>query len=204
MSAVLNHVIDLTPLATGKPVLEPETPVLVINRGHATLTRKWDGLDYALHPHTKGLIRMAYGAAIHFQKHTTVPGTRDVETGSEQSYLGILRTDQAGWPGQIAIDLPEACEPFTEEECLAFGQRIEAIQREPGEEVVTASVTGAMTSGRIQAGRNQSSRGGRKGVAFSREGVTASGARVGRDQVFVADEDASGRNASINEEAAEA
>lgn len=174
-------IIDLSPSATGKPTLTPETPVLVINRGHETLTRKYDALDYPLHPHTKGLIRMPYGAALHFQKHTTVPGTRDTESGAEQSYLGVIRTDQAGWPEQIAIDPPELCEPFTAEQCEAFGQRIEAVARDPREAVEVASVSSAVASGKVPTGRGGS---GRKGVAFAKKGVTADGAEVDREDVL--------------------
>lgn len=190
-------IIDLSPTATGKPVLTPETPVLVINRGHETLVRKFDALDYPLHPHTKGLIRMPYAAALHFQKHTTVPGTRDMESGAEQSYLGIIRTDQAGWPEQLPIDQPEACEPFTIEECTTFGQRIEAVARDPREAVQVASVSSAVASGKVPTGRGGS---GRKGVAFNKKGVTADGGEVDREEVLTTDETAEQRIARLNDE----
>lgn len=192
-------IIDLTPTATGKPVLTPETPVLVINRGHETIVRKFDALDYPLHPHTKGLMRMPYAAALHFQKHTTVPGTRDTESNAEQSYLGIIRTDQAGWPEQIPIDLPDALEPFTVEQCEAFGQRIEAVARDPREAVQVASVSDAVLSGKVPTGRGGS---GRKGVAFSKKGVTADGDQVDTKDVLTAgDETAEERIARLNDEA---
>lgn len=191
------QIIDLSPTATGKPVLTPETLVLAINRGHETLVRKFDALDYPLHPHTKGLIRMPYAAALHFQKHTTVPGTRDTNSGAEVSYLGIIRTDQAGWPEQIDIDPPEACQPFTVEQCTAFGQRIEAVARDPREDVQVASVSNAVLSGKVPTGRGGS---GRKGVAFSKKGVTADGGEVDREEMLNADETAAERIARINAE----
>lgn len=107
--------------------LTPETIVTVINRGHATLVRMFDARNYAIRPHTVGLHTMPYGAALHFQKHCVVQGTREFETGAQESYLGI-----------IGVDQPAACEPFTVEECEQFGQRIEALSRTAGEvEAVT-------------------------------------------------------------------
>jgi hypothetical protein len=192
-------IIDLTPTATGKPVLTPETPVVVINRGYETLVRKFDALDYPLHSHTQGLIRMPYAAALHFQKHTTVPGTRHVESGIEQSYLGIIRTDQPGWPEQIEIDPPYMCEPFTEEECNEFSLRFEAVAREDGEKVEVKSVNKAIMEGKLPVGRGQSSGRGKAGA--TRTGRTATGKEIDRDEVMAPpDETAEERVDRLNAE----
>jgi len=168
------NVVDLTPATPAQEALTPETIVVVINRGHETLVRKFDGIDYPLHPHTVGLIKMPYGAALHFQKHCTVPGTRDAVTSAEQSYLGILGIDPEDW-----------CTPFSVAECEAFGQRVEAIQREEGEEVTAVNVGRQVASGKVPVGRGQS-RGGKK-TGFARKGVTAKGDEVDRAEVMTTD-----------------
>lgn len=140
-------VIDLSPVNEASQALTPETSVVVINRGRATLVRKFDALDYPLRPHTEGLLRMPYGAALHFQRHCTVPGTRDVFSGAEQSFIGIL-----------GIDPPEWCEPFTDEQCERFGIAIEAIDRSGEDEPVqVANVNAATAAGKIPV-RGQSNR----------------------------------------------
>lgn len=108
--------------------LTPDSIVIVINRGRQTLTRKWDGNDYDLHPFTHDghsedrpyLMQMPYGAALHFQFHCPIPGTRDPnsDTLAAESFLGILDTDAS-----------EFCAPMTVEECQRIGQAIEAIER---------------------------------------------------------------------------
>lgn len=142
--------------------LTPETMVDVINRGFETLVRKYDSHDYELPPHTEGLFQIPYGCALHFQKHTTVPGTRDVGSGVEQSYLGIVRN---ATNGQL-IDPPEFCEPFTEEQCRQFGQRIEAVARSSDDPVQTVSVSSMTASGRVPVGRQSTGR-----RRMQREGV---------------------------------
>lgn len=108
--------------------LGPESIVTVINRGRESFERKFDGEDYLLKPYTHNggtddapfLMQMPFGAAMHFQKHCPVPGTRDPNSNTlaAESFLGILDTDE-----------PELCRPFTEDECRQFGQAIEAIER---------------------------------------------------------------------------
>lgn len=177
---------DLTPATESRDALTPETPVVVINRGRETLVRKFDGRDYPLKPHTEGLIKMPYGAALHFQRHCVVPGTRDVASGAEQSFIGILGVDPDEW-----------CEPFTEEQCIGFGQAVEAIQREAGDEVQSVNVGGQVASGKVPV-RGQSSR--RRQSGFSRTGKTAEGKDVDRDEVMRAEESAAERIDAINED----
>jgi hypothetical protein len=137
-------VFDLSPASQGVETLKPETLVDVINRGFETLVRKFDGRDYPLRPHTDGLMRIPYAAAVHFQKHSTVPGTRDAGSGAEQSFIGIVRVSGTNQP----IDPPEFCEPFNADQCEAFGQRIEAIARDADEPVQVVSVAAVTASGR--------------------------------------------------------
>lgn len=119
--------------------LTPESIVTVINRGREILTRKWDAEDYPLRPYTHAggtadapyLMTMPYGAALHFQRHCPVPGTRDPNSSTLDavSFLGILDTDP-----------DDACTPFTDEECQRFGQAIEAIERTDGEQTKVVDV----------------------------------------------------------------
>ena len=138
---------DINPEAKPQE-LTATTPVVIINRGFDTLVRKYDGFDWPLRPHTEGLIRVPYGAAVHFQKHGTVPGSRDPVTGTEASFIGIIRNATTG----AAIDPAEFCEPFTPEQCAAFGLHIEAIAREEGE-VHSVPVSQMTAAGRIPVGR---------------------------------------------------
>jgi hypothetical protein len=182
------NIIDLTPATEKQFQLLPETPVYVVNRGHEVLERKFDGLDYKLHPHTVGHMQMPYGAALHFQKHTTVPGTRDPESGAEQSYLGIL-----------GVDPLEMCTPFTPEECARFGIRTEALARDDEDEVRAVPVNKAIATGKIPTGRGKAGRS--KGVAFTAKGKTAAGDEVDRDDVMNAGDDtAADRVQRINDE----
>lgn len=176
---------DLTPASEAREALTPETSVLVINRGRETLVRKFDGRDYPLRPFTEGVIRMPYGAALHFQKHCVVPGTRDVASGAEQSYIGILGID------------PEAlCRPLEEAELEAAERAPEAIQREPGEEVEAIPVSRQVASGKVPV-RGQSTR--RRSSGFARTGKTAKGDEVDRDDVMRADDTAQERIDAVNE-----
>jgi hypothetical protein len=112
--------------------LTPTSLVTVINRGRELLVRKWDAEDYPLRSYTHNggtadapyLMQMPYGAALHFQRHCPIPGTRDPNSNTlaAESFLGILDTDPE-----------EFCAPLTDEQCAAYGQAIEAIERTDGE-----------------------------------------------------------------------
>lgn len=114
--------------------ITPDSIVTVINRGRVVLERKWDGEDYALRPFTHNggtedapyLMSMPYAPAAHFQHHCPVAGTRDPNSPD-------LRAES--WLGILDLDPPEACIPFTVEQCHDFGQAIEAIERSPDEPV---------------------------------------------------------------------
>lgn len=105
----------LVPESSNGHELTPSTPVLCIHRGRKPFTDKFDGIDYVIEP---GKFEIAYGAAKHFQDRAVIPGTRDPEVGSQQSYIGI-----------IGLDEPALCEPLTDEECERFGAAVEAIDR---------------------------------------------------------------------------
>lgn len=119
--------------------LTPTSLVTVINRGREALVRKWDAEDYTMRSYTHNggtvdapyLMQMPYGAALHFQHHCPIPGTRDPNSNTlaAESFLGILDTDP-----------PEMCEPLTDEQCASFGQSIEAIERTAGEQTKVVDV----------------------------------------------------------------
>jgi hypothetical protein len=106
---------DLVPESSEGQALTASTTVLVRHRGRHLIVDKFDGRDYPIRP---GLTYMPYGAALHFQARAVIPGTRNPEVGSQQSYLGI-----------VGIDSPELCEPLTDEEIAHYGASVEAIDR---------------------------------------------------------------------------
>lgn len=108
-------VADLVPESSDGNVLTPTTPVLAINRGRQPLTDKFGGRDYVIPP---GEVQMPYGAARHFQERLIIPGTRNIELGTVQSFIGIKGLDD-DW----------MCAPLTDEECDRFGEAREAIDR---------------------------------------------------------------------------
>lgn len=107
---------NLIPESADGNELTPATPVLVVHRGRHVITDKFDGRDYRIEP---GYTEMPYGAAVHFQSRAVIPGTRNPEIGSQQSYLGICGIDDA-----------PMCEPLTNEEVTKYGAAVEAIDRE--------------------------------------------------------------------------
>jgi len=114
---------DLT-AAQNNPTMKIRTdqPVVCINRGRKPLSDAFDGRHITIPP---GHFRMEYGAAKHFQMRLIVPGTRNLEVGGFQSWIGILGTED----GRIKVDKPELCRPFTDEELQKFGEAVEAIDR---------------------------------------------------------------------------
>jgi hypothetical protein len=96
--------------------LTPDTIVTCIQRGTEPVHDKFDGKDYVIEP---GYFSAPYGAARHFQTRAVVPGSRNPETGKQESFIGIL-----------SVDRPDRCEPFSEEQCQRFGLKVEAIARE--------------------------------------------------------------------------
>ncbi|MGE0590910.1 MAG: hypothetical protein AB7G23_03020 [Vicinamibacterales bacterium] len=124
---------NLVPEDSKAAELTPHTSVLVINRGRKPLHDKYDGRDYQIGP---GYHWMPYGAALHFQRRAIIPGTKNLELGGWQSWLGILGVDGA-----------DLCEPLSDEELRAVGERVEAIDRHsfssPEDQQVTTVSTGA-------------------------------------------------------------
>lgn len=108
-------VVSLVPENAAGAELTPNTPVLVIHRGSREIRDKFDGIDYVIQP---GFVEMPYGAALHFQKRACVPTTRNPETQTEQSFLGILGLDDA-----------HLCVPFTSDELERIYGAPEAIDR---------------------------------------------------------------------------
>jgi hypothetical protein len=108
-------VTNLVPESAGGTQLKPDTTVLCIHRGRHVLVDKFDGIDYRIDP---GLFYAPYGAARHFQRRAVIPGTRNPEINTEQSYIGIK-----------GLDPDDMCEPLTDEEVALFGAAVEAIDR---------------------------------------------------------------------------
>lgn len=114
---------DLTEARLNNASIEPTTHVYVFNRGRRVLENMtFDGRHRDL---PVGLFVTEYGAAKHFQERAVVPGTRNVAVGGHVSWLGILGTVDR----RIAVDPPEMCVPFTDEELGHFGESLEAIDR---------------------------------------------------------------------------
>jgi hypothetical protein len=139
------HATDLT-LAhqQGTSKLAPNSRVLCINRGKSPLKDTFNGFHLDVPP---GYFETEYGAALHFQRRLIVPGTRNLEVGGYVSWIGILGSTD----GKIRVDREEDCEPFSDEELLKFGERIEAIDRGPDSGLVVKKVSGvraSMMSGR--------------------------------------------------------
>jgi hypothetical protein len=107
---------SLVPMHEHGLKLTPETVVLCVHRGVEPLVDKYDGRDYEILP---GFFEVAYGAALHFKARAVVPGSRNPETGKQESFIGI-----------VGIDRPERCVPFTLEECERFNLIPEAIDRQ--------------------------------------------------------------------------
>mgnify|MGYP001581463998 FL=1 len=138
------EVEDLTIARLNDASIEPTTPVICLNRGRKPIEMKFDGRDRIL---PVGYFVTEHGAARHFQERAVVPGTRNVEVGGHVSWFAILGTTDK----RIAVDPPEMCVPFTDEELSAFGESLEAIDRK--------AMTGAdrfVTPVRTQAARAMS------------------------------------------------
>lgn len=146
--------------------LTPDTMVTVINRSRETFVRKWDAEDYALLPYTHDggtedrpfVMRMPYGAALLFQRHCVIPGTRnpDSNTLAAESYLGIL-----------GIDPDDACTPLSDDELRTLGHAIEAIERDSSAPVKVVDVKTATRRGIAAQAMGNSS--GARGVEFTKE-----------------------------------
>jgi hypothetical protein len=109
--------------------LNAQTEVIVINRGNRPLTVKFDGQD---HVFQAGYNSVTFGIAKHAQEKLIVPGSKNIESGGFESFIGIPN-----------VDPPSLCEPFTPDELQKFGEKVEAIDRtgREAEFVVTATQT---------------------------------------------------------------
>lgn len=117
--------------------LLPNSPVLCINRGRTVLKDTYDGIHVEIQP---GYFETEYGAAQHFQRRLIVPGTRNLERGGYQSFIGILGSSD----GRVRVDAEELCQPFTEDELLEMGQKIEAFERSEDDKLTVKRVSGSM------------------------------------------------------------
>lgn len=104
----------------GETTLRHNSPVLCINRGRKPLQVTFDGNHLTV---PVGHFRTEYAAAQHMQRHLIVPGTRNLEIGGHKSWVSILGSDD----GRVAVDNPEECQPFTDDELQQFGEKIEGL-----------------------------------------------------------------------------
>lgn len=140
--------------------LTPERIVEVINRGREIVTEKWNGENYSFAP---GRNHATYAVAAHAQNKAVVPGSRNVETGTYLSWLGI--TD---------IDPPEACVPFTDEEIASFKGKPEAVERKGTEVRLVGTAEARAKLPGQGAGRLTQAGGGRSRRPVSDGGQQAS------------------------------
>lgn len=96
--------------------LTPDREVVAINRGVKPIKDMFDGQHFVIPP---GLFRGRYDMVKHFQDRAVVPGTRNVEGGTEESFIGIIGLDEAA-----------RCEPLSVEQLERAGLAIEAIDRQ--------------------------------------------------------------------------
>jgi hypothetical protein len=106
----------------GETTLKPDSPVYCINRGRKVIKSTYDANHIEIPP---GPFEMEYHAALHIQRREIVPGTRNLEVGGFISWIGIYGSTD----GRVAVDPPELCVPFTDEELTTFGEAVEAIDR---------------------------------------------------------------------------
>lgn len=127
--------------------LKPDSPVIVLNRGRKVMEMTFDGNHI---PIPVGYFETEYGAALHFKERAVVPGTRNLEVGGFVSWFAIIGSSD----GRVAVDPPEMCQPFTDEELQAFGESIEAIDRKamsgPDRNVVRVGTQAARAMSRSQ------------------------------------------------------
>lgn len=122
---------DLLPVEEKTPVLKPETPVIIINRGREVIADSrsmFDGQQYHVAP---GLSRARYDLALHLRERCIVPGSRNPISGKTESLIGILN-----------VDPPAKCEPFTAEQCDAFGQIAEGLEAGDRQVIPASAVAG--------------------------------------------------------------
>jgi hypothetical protein len=145
--------VDLTkPTLNAAAKIQPTDIVLVMNRGRKTLYDMFDAREV---PMPAGLFKMEFDAALHFQRRLIVPGTRNVEANAFVSWLGILGTAD----GRVSHDPPELCEPFSDEQLIAFGEKVEAIDRgafsSPADRDVQLVRTGHAVAQTLRSGTGQ-------------------------------------------------
>lgn len=158
--------------------LLPNSIVLCINRGRTELRDTYDGVHVPIPP---GYFETEYGAAKHFQRRLIVPGTRNLEVGGYQSWIGILGSAD----GRVKADDAELCRPFTDEELTSFGEKVEAIDRdalsnETDRKVVVKRVSGS-SAGRGILGQ---SAGTARGTQINADAQVSDAAREAAAHVF--------------------
>lgn len=123
--------------------LRPDTPVVCLNRGRVPLETTFDGNHI---PIPVGHFVTEWGAAQHMKDRLIVPGTRNLQVGGFVSWIAVLGSEDQ----RIAVDKPEDCLPFTDEELQAFGESIEGLSREGRDQLQPVRVQQARAMSRTQ------------------------------------------------------
>lgn len=171
----LSEVVTLLPAHKQKQELQPETPVICINRGPLELRDMWNADEYVIPPFAK--FQVAYAAAQHFQKRLIVPGTRNPNMHDTSVPL------QVSWIAILGVDPPAACEPFSDEFLARFGSKSEAINREAltgADRDVQVRSTGELARGLSGLGLVPSGGGGGGGSMRPQQQVIGSAEAVER------------------------
>lgn len=113
----------LRQVAAENKALNPDTPVVIINRGNTAVCDRYDGEPWEVPP---GHWTVPYAVAKHLQNRAVVPGSRDPVSGRQSSFIGI-----------VGLDSADRCRPFTPEQMKRFGLAVDAIDPAARSEAVT-------------------------------------------------------------------
>lgn len=125
----LPDITPLTPARADSHVIKPETEVLCINRGRETLEDMFDSVPYKIAP---GYFTVAFAGARHFQGRQIVPGSRNPELKTVESFIGIIGLVRQEGDQVVVltrVDSDAKCQPFTDEECRLLSLKTEGLDR---------------------------------------------------------------------------
>jgi hypothetical protein len=155
-------IVNLLVERMNETTLQPGSAVLCLNRGRTPLTVRFNGEEITVpsgvraggdpeNPEDWQFFKTEYAAAQHMQRHLIVPGTRNIEVGGFVSWIAIKGSDD----GRIAVDSPETCALFTDEELTNFGEAVEAIDRKALSDPAAREATVVRTSVAAARSRTQ-------------------------------------------------
>lgn len=116
----LSNVVSLLP-DHNQGEINPQTPVICVNRGPRTLTDQYDGNPVTIPPFAT--FEATYGMALHLQRRQIVPGTRNAD------FTDPSVPQYASWIGIHGIDPVDACEPFGDAFLAKVNESVEGLFR---------------------------------------------------------------------------